>query len=80
MRVTFSADEQVMRRARNRAIALGSTLNQLLREHVEALANEDAQIERDIAFFLRHSGRGNSKGWKWNRDEAYEERLRWPRS
>lgn len=79
MRVTFSADEQVIWHARSRAIALGTTLNQLLRERVEAMSNEDAQIESDIEFGLRTSGQGNSKGWKWNREDAYEERLRWPR-
>lgn len=79
MRISFSANEQIVRRARGRARALGTTLTQLLREHVQAQADEHVQIERDIEEFLRLSGKGNSNGWKWNRDEIYEERLRWPR-
>jgi hypothetical protein len=39
----------------------------------------DEDLERDLEEFERLSGLGNSNGWKWNRDEIYEERLRWPR-
>jgi hypothetical protein len=38
MRITFSADEQLIRRAGERAKAMGTTLNQLLREFIERLA------------------------------------------
>jgi hypothetical protein len=41
MRVTFSADEHLIRRARERAKAMGTTLNQLLREFIERLAAGD---------------------------------------
>jgi hypothetical protein len=37
MRITFSADEQLIRRARERAKAMGTTLDQLLREFIERL-------------------------------------------
>jgi hypothetical protein len=38
MRITFSADEQLIRRAREHAKAMGTALNQLLREFIERLA------------------------------------------
>jgi hypothetical protein len=41
MRITFSADEQLIRRARERAKSMGTTLNQLLREFIERLADGD---------------------------------------
>lgn len=41
MRITFSADEELIHRARERAKALGTTLNQLLREFIERIAAGD---------------------------------------
>jgi antitoxin component of RelBE/YafQ-DinJ toxin-antitoxin module len=41
MRITFSADEELIRRAREHAKALGTTLNQLIREFLERIAAGD---------------------------------------
>ena len=70
MNVTLSIDEQILARARKRADALGKSLNQLIRDYLQALADDDP--ERSIAEFQRLSGGGNSQGWRFNRDELHE--------
>lgn len=79
MNITLSIDEQIVERARERLRAVGKSVNQEIREHLARVAGED-EVERDIEFLKKTAGQGDSKGWKWNREEIYEERLRWPRS
>jgi Family of unknown function (DUF6364) len=71
MNITLSVDEEVVARARERADAVGKSLNQMVRDYLETLAGAD-DIEADIAEFKRLSGKGDSKGWRFNRDEAHE--------
>jgi hypothetical protein len=70
MNVTLSIDERVVARARKRAEALGKSLNQLIRDYLQTLADDDP--ERSIEEFKRLSGRGNSRGWRFNRDEIHD--------
>jgi len=79
MNITLSIDEQLVERARVRLRATGKTINQEIREHLEHVVGDD-ELERDLEEFKRRVGQGNSNGWKWNRDELYEERIRWPRT
>jgi hypothetical protein len=76
--ITLSIDEQVVERAREKLRATGKSLNQEIREHLAHLAGDD-QLERDIEFLKSTAGLGDSNGWKYNREDAYEDRLRWPR-
>jgi hypothetical protein len=71
MNVTLSIDERVVEKARKRAAALGKSLNQLIRDYLEALAGSD-NAEESIKEFKRLSGRGHSRGWRFNRDELHE--------
>jgi len=71
MNVTLSIDEQVVARARKRAEALGKSLNQIIRDYLERLAGGD-DPERSIEEFKRLSGRGHSRGWRFDRDEIHE--------
>jgi hypothetical protein len=81
MNITLSIDEQLVERARETLRTVGKSLNQEIREHLQHLAGDDhEQMERDLEFLRRTAGLGNSNGWKYNRDDAYEERLKWPRS
>jgi predicted nucleic acid-binding protein len=80
MNITLSIDEQIAERAREKLRAVGKSLNQEIREHLQRLSGDDAQLERDLEFLQRTSGLGNSNGWKYNREDAYEDRLKWPRS
>jgi hypothetical protein len=79
--ITLSIDAQVAERAREKLRAVGKSLNQEIREHLERLAGDDGQLERDIEFLESTSGLGKPEaGWKWNREELYEERLKRPRN
>jgi hypothetical protein len=69
--VTLSIDDQLVDRARKKAEALGKSLNQLIRDYLQAVAGGD-DPERSIEEFKRLSGQGNSRGWRFNRDEIHE--------
>ena len=73
MNITLSVDEQVAARAREKLRAIGKSLNQEIRDHLQHLAGDD-DLERDIEYLERFSGLGDSKGWKFNRDEIHERR------
>ena len=62
-----------MRQARNHAEALGTSVNQLVREYLEQLAGK-ADPDADAAEFERLSriAQGDSKVWKFNREELHE--------
>jgi hypothetical protein len=77
--ITLSIDEQLVERAREKLRAVGKTINQEIREHLQHIVGENEELERELEEFVRLSGRGDSGDWKWNREDAYEERLRWPR-
>ena len=79
MNITLSIDEQVVERAREKLRAMGKSLNQEIRDHLRQVVG-DEDIEAEIEFFVRTSGQGKpDPGWQWNRDEIYEDRLKWPR-
>jgi hypothetical protein len=73
MNITLSVEDEVIHNARRRAEALGTSVNQLVRDYLAHLAGETdaaaaaAEFER-----LSRSARGNSRGWKFNREELHE--------
>ena len=73
MNITLSIDEQIAERAREKLRAMGKSLNQEIRDHLQHLAGDD-DVERDLEMFERLSGLGDSQGWKFNRDEIHERR------
>jgi hypothetical protein len=80
MNITLSIDEQLVERAREKLRATGKTINQEIREHLEHIVGE-GDLEGDIEFLEQTSGLGKPEaGWKWDRDEIYEDRLKWPRN
>jgi hypothetical protein len=79
MNITLSIDEQLVERAREKLRATGKTINQEIREHLEHMVGDD-DLERDIEFLEKTAGLGNPEpGWKWNREDTYEDRMKWPR-
>jgi len=76
--LTLSLDERLLERTREKLRAAGKTANEEIRDHFRRIVGDDEQLEADIAFLQQTAGCGNSKGWKFNRDEIYEERLQWP--
>ena len=75
MNITLSIDDEVIHRARRRADVLGTSVNQLVREYLEQLAGKTDPNE-DAAEFekLSRLAKGNSSGWKFNREELHERR------
>lgn len=69
--ITLSIDENLVERAREKLRATGKTINQEIREHLQHIVGDD-DLERDLEFLEKNSGLGDSKGWKWNRDDVYE--------
>ncbi len=73
--ITLALDGDVIERARSVAEAQGKSLNQLVRAYLEDLA--EPQNSRELVEeFLRLSAEsgGDSKGWRFNRDDIYERR------
>ena len=75
MNITLSVDDEVIGSARRRAEALGTSVNQLVRDYLAQLAGEsDAAADAEEFERLARQARGNSRGWKLNREEIYERR------
>lgn len=72
MNITLSLDEGVVKRARKVARAMGKSLNQLIREHLERLtASADADAEIEELQRLSKAGGGRSRGWRFDRDQVH---------
>lgn len=69
--LTLSVDEKTITRAREAAQAMGTSLNQLVRDHIERLSGADQREADHDAFEARAiAGKGRLNGWKFDRDDA----------
>lgn len=73
MNLTVTVDDAVVREARRRAEAMGTSVNQLVREFLEQFAGQGDPRD-DAAEFerLSRAARGNSRGWEFNREELHQ--------
>ncbi len=73
MNVTLAIDDQVIAEARRRAEAMGTSVNQLVREYLEQLVRR-SDSQDDAAEFerLSRTSQGDSRGWKFDRDELHQ--------
>jgi len=73
MNLTLSIDPQLVARAREKAAALGKSLNQLIRDYLEQVAGR-SDTERVVSELRRLSARsgGNSRGKRWTREQLHE--------
>jgi replicative DNA helicase len=71
--VTLSIDDEVIQEARRRAEAMGTSVNQLVRDYLQQFTGK-ADSNSAAAEFERLSrdSKGNSREWKFNRDELHE--------
>ena len=75
MNITLSVDDYLVEEARKLAHARGTSVNQLVRDYLEALVRP-----RDVKGYgaelrrLTEEGAGRSKGWRFDRDEIHERR------
>jgi metal-responsive CopG/Arc/MetJ family transcriptional regulator len=73
MNLTLSVDERLVKEAREVASSMGKSLNQLIREYLEELtAQYDTQHDIEEMKRLSTTGRGRSRGWRFNREEIHQ--------
>jgi hypothetical protein len=70
MKVTLSIDQRLAAQARKKARILGKSLNQLISECLQIVVGED-DPERSIEEFKQLSGHGNSRAWRFDRNEIH---------
>jgi len=74
--VTLSIADEVINRARRKAEAMGTRMNQFVPEYLEQLAGNTAPAEIAGEFErLSRLSRGHRRGWKFNREELHERRC-----
>jgi len=71
--LTLAIDDEVLRRARLRALEQGKSVNSLLREYLEAFAGTRTR-EKAVSELLNLSKRARSRRGDvtWSRDELHE--------
>lgn len=81
--ITLAVDEVVLRKVRQLASKRDTTVNALVRKHLEALSKEAEDEQRqyrsaldDLKEMSRNSGIRLGKGYAFTREDAYEGRLR----
>lgn len=73
MTLHLTIDDQLVQEAQKVAESLGTSVDQLVRDYLEQLTSS-TEIEAELEEFERLSeeAKGDSRGWKFNRDELYE--------
>jgi antitoxin component of RelBE/YafQ-DinJ toxin-antitoxin module len=73
MNITLSIEDEVILKATRRAEAMGTSVNQLVREYLEQLAGKtDPNTDSEEFERLSRIAQGNSRGWKFNREELHK--------
>ncbi len=78
MNLTITIDDEVLRRARIRALHQGTSVNALLRDFLESYAGSDieADARRGLVTLARASTASSDPGGRtWTRDDIYADRL-----
>ena len=72
--LTISIDEQILKKARMRALEEGVSINALLREYLEKYTGTNKQFEQITQEILKiaNTSTATSGGKHWSRDELYE--------
>ncbi len=73
MNLTLSLDDRLVLEARRVADGMGKSVNQLVREYLAKLtAMDDSQRDIEELEQLSNPPRGDSRGWRFDRDEIHE--------
>ena len=73
--VTLSFDDETLRKARVYAASHGTTLNQIVRDLLQAkVAASSGESPLEASFRLADAAAANSEGWRWNRAEIHGKR------
>ena len=81
--LTLSVEDALLKKARIHAIERGTSVNALVREYLESLVDQTQdrmKAVEEIEALAQKVERERliEAGWKWNREEIYEDRFqRW---
>lgn len=73
--LTLTVDEEVLRRARIRALEQGTSVNALVRDYLARLAGQSRAAEGVAEFLAAVEGAGagsGAEGRTWTRDELHD--------
>jgi hypothetical protein len=71
--VTLSLEDRLLERARRLAARRGISLNQMIRDYLSEITGEASPDELVAELdALWAEGRGDSRGWRFNRDELHD--------
>lgn len=73
MTLQLSIDDRIVLGARKVAESMGTSIDQLVRDYLERLTSQQ-DLDQEMEELRRLSGLGDSRGWKFNRDEIHERR------
>lgn len=75
--LTLTIDDDILRKARMRAAAEGTSVNAVVRERLETYAGvrEDRRRAVEEILDIARTSQAGSGGRRWSRDELYGERL-----
>jgi plasmid stability protein len=76
--LTLTIDEDVLRRARIKAIEEHTSVNAVVREFLESYARKDEQrraVQELLKLAERSKASSGPEGRTWKREDLYEERL-----
>jgi plasmid stability protein len=73
--LTLTIDDEVLRRARIRALEQGTSVNALVREHLERYARDErrrAAVQELVELSRTSAGSSGVDGRTWTRDDLYD--------
>lgn len=73
--LTLTIDDEVLRRARIRALEQGTSVNALVREHLERYARDERQraaLQELVALARSSDASSGHEGRTWTRDDLYD--------
>lgn len=73
--LTLTIEEEVLKRARIRALEEGTSVNALVRAHLERYARDDDQraaLREFVALSQRSAASSGDQGRTWTRDDLYD--------
>jgi hypothetical protein len=73
--LTISLDEHLLLAAKKAAATKGVSLNKFVRDLLQRSVKPEAESEEFLFFRLADEFKPTSGGWKWNREEIYEDAI-----
>lgn len=75
--LTLTIDDDVLKKARIHALERGTSVNALVREYLERIAHDDAELQAIVAGIDAVADAAPTRrGSRWTRDDLYADGLR----